>query len=231
MELAALLDLVEGVEEVEGGWAAYTDEAGEGAVRRRFPGATASAVAPGWEDAWREFHHGVVVGRCWVGPPWEEPPAGTLPVVVDPGRAFGTGAHPTTRLALELLGELEPGALLDVGCGSGVLAIAAAKLGFGPVVALDNDDAAVEATLANAVANGVEIDARVADALAEPIPAADVAVANVTLAVVERLAPRLEARLFVASGYLEHDEPRLDGRLRRARRTLDGWAADLFERV
>ncbi len=173
----------------------------------------------------------MAVGRCWVGPPWEEPAAGTVAVVIDPGRAFGTGAHPTTRLALELLGELEPGSLLDVGCGSGVLAIAAGKLGFGPVVALDNDDTAVETTLANAAANGVAVDARLADGLADPLPAAEVVVANVTLAVVERLAPRLEARLFVASGYLDRDDPRLDGWLRRARRTTDGWAADLFERA
>ena len=151
--------------------------------------------------------------------------------MIDPGRAFGTGAHPTTRLALELLGELEPGSLLDVGCGSGVLAIAAAKLGFGPVVALDNDDTAVETTPANAVANGVAVDARVADALADPLPAAEIAVANVTLAVVEQLAPRLDVRLFVASGYLERDEPVLDGWERRDRRTADGWAADLFERA
>ena len=88
----------------------------------------------GWEDRWRDFHHGVVVGRFWVGPPWEEAPAGVEAIVIDPGRAFGTGAHPTTRLTLELLQELEPGSLLDVGCGSGVLSIAAAKLGFAPVV-------------------------------------------------------------------------------------------------
>jgi len=150
--------------------------------------------------------------------------------VVDPGRAFGTGAHPTTRLSLELLQELEPAGLVDVGCGSGVLAIAAAKLGFGPVVGLDDDPVAVEVTLANAAANGVEVEARLADALADPIPAAAVAVANVTLAVVERLAPRLESGLFVASGYLDRDEPRLDGWLRRDRRSSDGWAADIFER-
>ena len=78
------------------------------------------------------------------------------PIVIDPGRAFGTGAHPTTRLALELLQELEAGSLLDVGCGSGVLSIAAAMLGFGPVIAIDIDDAAIEATLANATVNGAD---------------------------------------------------------------------------
>jgi ribosomal protein L11 methyltransferase len=191
----------------------------------------ATAVAPGWEDAWRAFHHGVRVGRLWVGPPWEPPPDDALPVVVDPGRAFGTGAHPTTRLCLELLQELPPAGLLDVGCGSGVLAIAAAKLGFEPVGGVDVDEAAVEATLANARVNGVEVAARRADALVDELPAAQVAVANLALDLVERLAPRLDGRLLVASGYLERDEPQLHGWRRRSRRTCGGWSADLLERT
>ena len=230
-ELAELLDLFpEGVEQVECGWAVYTDAAGEAALRSRFPGATATAVAPGWEDAWREFHHGVVVGRCWVGPPWEEPPRDVLAVVIDPGRAFGTGAHPTTRLTLELLQELEPASVMDVGCGSGVLSIAAAMLGFAPVTGLDVEEAAVEATLANAAANGVEVTARRADALTDPLPAADVALANLALEVVEPLLPRLPASLAVTSGYLEHVELRSEGWRRLARRSADGWAAELLER-
>jgi ribosomal protein L11 methyltransferase len=209
----------------------YTDEVGELTLRQRFPSATASAVAPGWEDAWRDFHHGVVVGRLWVGPPWERPPAGAAAVVIDPGRAFGTGAHPTTRLCLELLQELEPASLLDVGCGSGVLSIAAALLGFAPVTGIDLDDAAVEATLANARVNGVELAACRADALAETLPHAEVAVANVALDVVERLLPRLSSRWVVASGYLERDELRVEGWRRDRRRTAGGWAADLLERA
>lgn len=227
-ELAVLLDLFDAIEEIDGGWAVYADD--PAAVLARFPAATAADVQPGWEDAWREFHHGVVVGRCWVGPPWEEPPAGAIAVVIDPGRAFGTGAHPTTRLTLELLQELEPASLLDVGCGSGVLSIAAAKLGFGPVIALDVDDAAVEVTLANAATNDVEVSACRADALTEPLPATDLAVANVALDVVETLLPRLPARLAVVSGYLDRDEPRAEGWRRRERREADGWAADLLER-
>lgn len=223
-ELALLLHIFpEGVEELDGAFAVYADDPPIG-----FDVVEADDVSDGWEEAWRAFHHGVVVGRCWVGPPWECPPEGMLPVVIDPGRAFGTGAHATTRLCLELLQELEPSSLLDVGCGSGVLSIAAAKLGFEPVTAVDADGAAIDATTANAAANSVEIVVRRADALVDPPPAVDVTVANVTLEVVTALAPRLQTQLFVASGYLDRDEPSLAGWDRVGRRTLDGWAADLF---
>jgi ribosomal protein L11 methyltransferase len=154
-------------------------------------------------------------------------------IVIDPGRAFGTGAHATTHLTLELLQELKPGSLLDVGCGSGVLSVAAAKLGFKPVIGIDIDDAAIEATLANATVNGADagLTAYRADALAEALPTTDVAVANVTLDVVERLLPRLGAGRAVTSGYLERDEPHVEGWRRIGRRERDGWAADLLERA
>ena len=96
---------------------------------------------------------------------------------------------------------------------------------------VDLDEAAVEATNANARANGVEVTTYVADALADELPHTDVAVANVALDVVERLAPRLGTKLFVASGYLDTDEPRLDGWEKVDRRAADGWAADLFRRI
>jgi ribosomal protein L11 methyltransferase len=163
-----------------------------------------------------------------VGPPWERPAPESIAVVIDPGRAFGTGAHATTRLTLELLLRLERGSLLDVGCGSGVLAIAAAKLGFRPVSALDLDPVAVEATLANAKRNGVEVQARVADVLAESPPAASVAVANIALDVVEAVVPRLRAGAVVTSGYLDSQQPSLAGVEHVERRTESGWAADLY---
>ena len=151
-------------------------------------------------------------------------------MVIDPGRAFGTGAHATTRLCLELLLDTTPGSLLDIGCGSGVLSIAAAKLGFGPVVALDHDPQAVEATVANAAANGVEIDARLVDATIDPLPSSDVAVANVALGPVEAIARGLDAAMLLSSGYLGRDELRLPGWRRIERRVAGEWAADRFER-
>ena len=180
-------------------------------------------MAEGWEDGWRAFHHGVRVGRCWVGPPWEEPPADALAVVIDPGRAFGTGAHATTRLCLELLQEVEPTSLLDVGCGSGVLSVAAARLGFAPVTAVDVDEVALETTRANAAANGVAVD------VAEELRPARLAVMNIALDVVEGMLPQLPVDRAITSGYLDRDEPRVEGWQRVERRLRDGWAVDLLE--
>jgi len=166
-----------------------------------------------------------------VGPPWEEPPPGATAVVIDPGRAFGTGAHASTRLALELLLEEPLGSLLDVGCGSGVISIAAAKLGFRPVTAVDVDEVAVEVTRANAEANGVEVDANVADARAGRIGTADLAVANISLELVEAAAPEIESLRLITAGYLAADTPLLRGFSPVRRLERDGWAADLFSRV
>jgi ribosomal protein L11 methyltransferase len=218
-ELALLLHIFpEGVEELDGAYAVYADDAPIG-----FDVVEAEAVGDGWEDAWRSFHHGVRVGMLWVGPPWEQPPFGATAIVIDPGRAFGTGAHATTQLCLEVLQEVEPGSLVDVGCGSGVLSVAAAKLGFSPVTAVDVDQVALEVTRANAAANGVDV--RVADAP----PAAELAVMNIALDVVETLLPTLPVGRAITSGYLGRDEPRAAGWRRLARRTRDGWAADLLE--
>jgi ribosomal protein L11 methyltransferase len=173
----------------------------------------------------------VRAGPFWIGPPWETPPSDAVALVIDPGRAFGTGAHATTRLCVELLAEQTPGSLLDLGCGSGVLAVAAAILGFAPVVALDVDPAAVDATLRNARANGARVDVREVDVATGPLPAADVAVANISLELVDVALERVDARLVVASGYLERDEPLLAGYRRCERRVRRGWAADLLERA
>ena len=119
-----------------------------------------SEIPDDWSERWKAFHRPVDVAwrfrRLRVRPPWEPPLEGDgIDIVIDPGQAFGTGAHHTTRLCLELLLELEPaGALADWGCGTGVLAIAAARLGWDPVAACDWEAASVEATRENAALNG-----------------------------------------------------------------------------
>jgi ribosomal protein L11 methyltransferase len=163
-----------GVEEERGpGYVEYAIYGGEGelpelgqidaAVGEGTVEVSASEVPDDWADRWRDFHKPLLIGgRLWLRPSWEEPREGAVDVVVDPGQAFGTGAHPTTRLCLELLLELEAageakGALADLGTGSGVLAIAAAKLGWGPIHAYDHEQPALDAATVNAAANGVPL--------------------------------------------------------------------------
>jgi ribosomal protein L11 methyltransferase len=234
--IAALLELApRGLEEVdrdgETELAVYTDAAGRDRIAERFSQVVVPLVDEGWEDRWREFHRPVLAGGLWIGPPWRGPAPGMPAVFIDPGRAFGTGAHPTTRLCVELLAGLAPASVLDIGCGSGVLAIAAVRLGHGPVLAVDDDSVAVEVTRANAAANGVAVDVRVVDALREPLPAVGVAVANVLLGPVEAILARIDAAVAVTSGYLAGEVPAHPGWRRAETHTLEGWAADRFERA
>jgi len=221
-----------GFEEVEAGGrlelAVYTDEAGEEGIRAAFDRVSAAAVKPGWEDRWRAFHRPVRAGGLWIGPPWESPPAGEQAVVVDPGRAFGTGAHPTTRACVELLAGVERGSVLDAGCGSGVLAVAAARLGFAPVLAVDVDPVAIEAAAETAHRNGVQVDVRRADALRDELPRPDLVVANIELDVVEALLARHPAPRAITSGYLAHEAPAAEGWRSEARLELEGWAAEVY---
>ena len=199
----------------------------------------ADEVPGDWAERWRRFHAPVLVGgRVYVRPPWDEPAVrpGVAEVVIDPGQAFGTGAHATTRMCLELLLALEPrGSLADLGCGSGVLAIAAAKLGFAPVVAVDVDRDAVTTTRRNARVNAVEL-ARIErrDLRREPAPEADVVVANLTRPLLLGLAARMRMapKAMVVSGVLseEADEVvRALAPLAEARRLEGaGWSALLL---
>ncbi|MET0306233.1 MAG: 50S ribosomal protein L11 methyltransferase, partial [Solirubrobacterales bacterium] len=157
----------------------------------------ATQVPDDWADRWQDFHKPLLVGeRLWLRPSWEPPREKTIDLVVDPGRAFGTGAHPTTRLCLELLLELSEageaeGALTDLGTGSGVLAIAAAKLGWDPVTGYDHEQAAIEASGENAAANGVAASfehRNLRDSL-PPLP--PTVVANLTAPVLEVVAEQL----------------------------------------
>ena len=199
---------------------------------------TATEVPDDWADRWQDFHKPLLVGdRLWLRPSWEPGREGAVDVVVDPGRAFGTGAHPTTRLCLELLLELEAGGgLTDLGTGSGVLAIAAAKLGWEPVAGFDHEPAALEAATANAKANGVEISFGAANLREELPPLAPTVVANLTAPVLAQIADRLPAppQRLICSGVLVGEAEGVSDAFRRAglqetvRRADAEWVAISF---
>lgn len=183
--------------------------AGEGRLRVR-----SERVPDDWAERWREFHEAVLVagGRVVIRPSWRPAPAAAqegLDVVIDPGQAFGTGAHPTTRMCVELMlgladADLAQGALVDLGTGSGVLAIVAAKLGWAPVLGVDNAEAAVVAARENAAANGVVARFERADLRQGELPAAPTALANLTAPLLRELAGRLPTGVerLVCSGLL-----------------------------
>jgi ribosomal protein L11 methyltransferase len=160
---------------------------------------SATEIPDDWADRWRDFHKPLLVAdRLWLRPSWEPPREGAIDVVVDPGQAFGTGAHPTTRLCLGFLCELEAageagGELVDLGTGSGVLAIAAAKLGWDPIRAYDHEPAAIEAAAANATANHVDLHLERMN-LRERLPVlASTGVANMTAPILAAVARQMEA--------------------------------------
>ncbi|HEX8690398.1 MAG TPA: 50S ribosomal protein L11 methyltransferase, partial [Solirubrobacterales bacterium] len=163
--------------------------AGEGLVE-----VVATEVPDDWADRWQDFHKPLLIGgRLWLRPSWEAAREDAIDLVVDPGQAFGTGAHPTTRLCLELLLELAEageanGALADLGTGSGVLAIAAAKLGWAPVHGYDHEQAAVEAAAANAQSNGVTAGFECTNLRAGLPELAPTVVANLTAPVLTAVA-------------------------------------------
>ena len=251
--VAALVDLTpQGFEQVDGdGWVEFAlygapgelpslpeGEAEVGGARVVVRG---EEVPDDWAERWKRFHTPLLVGgKLYVRPPWEQ--AAVNPtvheLVIDPGQAFGTGTHPTTRLCLELLLDLDPtGSFADLGCGSGVLAIAAAKLGFGPITALDSDRAAVQATLANARDNGVALD-RVEryDLRHEPPPAADAVAANLMRPLLLQIAKLMAERpaALILSGLLDHEADEVAAAfaplVERRRLSLKGWSALLLTR-
>jgi len=217
-----------------------------------------SETADDWEVRWRRFHRPILVmppaqardsasagatPALYVRPPWEEPAAGeeVEEIVIDPGQAFGTGAHATTRLCLELMLEmaslgLASGPLLDVGTGSGVLAIAGARLGFAPVLALDHELQSVEAAQVNASVNGVSIAVERFDLRNDPLPQPGDAVvlANLLLPLLLELSRTIAEppRELVASGLLREQADEVAKaflvrfQLRERRRLQRGeWAA------
>ncbi|MCW2999727.1 MAG: methyltransferase [Solirubrobacterales bacterium] len=210
---------------------------------------TTTHVADDWAQRWKDFHQPIEVGgRLLVRAPWHRAPAADAPlqdVVIDPGQAFGTGAHHTTRLCLELLLELDPGpeqGVMDVGCGSGVLAIAAAKLGFAPVAGVDHERESVAATIDNAAVNGVAVHAARHDLMHDgAAPGAPVVLANLLRPLLLRVAadgftgPAPD--VLIASGLLAHEADEVAaafaqhlGLVEADRRHAGDWAALLLTR-
>jgi ribosomal protein L11 methyltransferase len=186
-----------------------------------------------WGQDWRSFHRPVDVPGLRVRPPWEPALEGALDVVIDPGQAFGTGSHATTQLTLELLTEIEPaGPLADWGCGSGVLAIAAAKLGWSPVLACDIEPESVEATRDGAEANGVLVEVTRCD-VRQGGPPAPTVLANLVRPLLLQVAATLDPvpeRLIISGLTLDETEEVVAAfaphGLREARRREGrGWAA------
>lgn len=168
-----------------------------------------------WAEAWKKFYRPIRVSeKIVIKPAWEDytPSQGELVITLDPGMAFGTGSHPTTTHCLQALaGRVQPGdRIIDVGTGSGVLAIAAARLGAGEVLAIDVDPLAVKIARENIQANGVGDRVRVAlgnllkpdpgqdlpyDNWSDTSPPVDLIVANLIADTIQRLAPQAYQRL------------------------------------
>jgi ribosomal protein L11 methyltransferase len=213
------------------------------AVLHRFGALDVAAEGDDWQHGWQRFHQPVEVGELYVRPPWVEPLADHLDIVIAAGMAFGTGTHATTRGCLQALCGLPRGSLLDLGTGSGVLALAALRLGHKPVYAVENDALAISVAEANAAVNGLAPTFLLGD-ITDPrfsLPQADAVVANLMLGPILGLAQRCsradaaDARLrwrprhLVLAGLLveQGDEvvAGLPGYILCERVVLDGWVS------
>ena len=208
------------------------------ALQDFWEGCEVASIAPVPEQDWvrltqSQFEPVPITPSFWIVPTWHEVPAGATEVIrLDPGLAFGTGTHPTTRMCLRWIAAHPPRGqrVLDYGCGSGILAIGAALHGAASVDAVDIDEAAVQATIDNASANGVQLVAGLPD---QASGVYDTVLANILATPLKVLAPLLAAHVapggtLVLAGVLE----RQTDELRQAYRswlalevadTEDGW--------
>lgn len=184
----------------------------EAACGRSLAGWTVEEVPADWRARRARLGTGGVVvgGRVSIRSPWDPPPPdGVVDVVVERrGSAFGSGSHPTTQMCVALLLELPVGGgAADLGCGVGTLAIAAAKLGWGPVVGVDRVPVAVEVARENVSRNGVAVDVAVADLAVDPVPLAPLLLVNAPPPVHRRVAESLtgEVRHVIVSGIVAEE--------------------------
>ena len=157
----------------------------------------------------RQMGAGVVIGPVGIRSPFDRPSDAELDVVIERrGSAFGSGSHPTTQMCVALLLQLEPGgAVADLGCGVGTLAIVASKLGFSPVVGVDRVPVAIEVAAENAARNGVSAAFSVADLAVDPVPLAPLLLVNAPPPVHERVAAALDGTVehVIVSGIVSHE--------------------------
>jgi len=191
-----------------------------------------------WETAWQKDWHGMPIGQnLWVRPSFcDKSTEGRTDIVLDPGMAFGTGTHPTTQLCLEAVERIcadhPPATLLDMGAGSGILAIAALKLGAGSALTIDMEEESVEACLSNAAINGVTLESKLDDT--PPKQQFDLVVANILAAplvwMAKELAPCVKTSLVLSGLLIEHVDDvaaaYIAEGLREVRRDTQGdWAS------
>jgi ribosomal protein L11 methyltransferase len=205
---------------------------------------TLTDVPPGWERRWHQYLQPVEVAsgvrRLRIRPPWQAAGGdrGVTEIVIDPGELFGAGTHPTTQLCLELLLELDAGGpLCDWGAGSGILAVTAARLGFGPVDAVEVMPDGLEAIQRNAAANGVTVRTHWRNLAVSPAPWAPTATANLTLDLLQEIAASALERppeRLIASGVLADRADLIaaayarHGLVEAERRVQGDWAAVLL---
>ena len=184
----------------------------EAAAGGALEGFAEQEVPADWRERRALFGGGsvVVADRVVIRTPWDPvPPPDMIDVAIERrGSAFGSGSHPTTQMCIALIADLEPaGGASDLGCGVGVLAIAAAKLGWAPVVAVDRMPVAIEVAQENIARNGVEVHAGVLDLATADIPLAPLVLVNAPPPVHERVAAALtpEVRYVVVSGIVSDE--------------------------
>jgi len=194
-------------------------------------GVVEEAADTDWSTAWRARIRSTRVGRLWVGPPWEAPPDGTVALTIEPKMAFGTGDHPTTALclaAVEAFCAAHPGgSVLDVGTGTGVLALMARKLGAGRVVGVDNDPMSVSLAGENALLNGVTGVELSGATLDEVEGRFDLVVANILANTLVEFAPALVRHTggrLVLAGVLVQQEDEVRDAFERAGAIFEGGA-------
>ncbi len=211
------------------------------------PATVEAEEAVDWEAAWRDSFSPLAIGRRFlVVPPWEagKTADGRIEMIIDPGMAFGTGHHATTAQCMELMEGIVAASAFDVGCGAGILAIAAAKLGAEEVIGVDDDPAVIDIARANVATNQVTCAVEIKEGSADSVTGRfDLVVANLFLGPLVELAPQFAKRskpggsLVISGVRAEEQADRARAAMEEngftfvERRDRNGWSALLLRRA